>query len=308
MNVLRTIPGGLPDLHLAVVSSSLGAGRFADVPGCQPGTQGNANGAFQHAAACTELNPGETFLKSSANPSGGARIENFTGGDIAAVFNCIANIGSEGCGFEHQMESVRLALQRALFVGDENEGFLRADAYLGIVMLTNEDDCSVPADSDLFDTSMPSLADPYGGLQSYRCNEFGHRCDQPMPHGVAGLPLTLTGCRSAEDGRLVTVNGFIDFLFSLKPGHPERISVAAMAGPTTPYTVNPHAFMLGNGGTEVQPQMAHSCSTSGFAYADPAVRIQQWTVAFGPNGFFGSICADDFGPTITSIAQQMVGP
>jgi hypothetical protein len=66
--------------------------------------------------------------------------------------------------------------------------------------------------------------------------------------------------------------------------------------------------MLGNGSTEVQPQMAHSCSTLGFAYADPAVRIQQWTAAFGPNGFFGSICADDFGPTITSIAQQMVGP
>ena len=32
-----------------------------------------------------------------------------------------------------------------------NEGFLRPDAFLAIVAMTNEDDCSAPPDSDLFE-------------------------------------------------------------------------------------------------------------------------------------------------------------
>jgi hypothetical protein len=247
-------------------------------------------------------------LKSIADPAGGARAENFTGGDITPVFSCMANLGDQGCGFEHQFESVRLALQRSLTVTnppDPNAGFLRQSAYLAIVMLTNEDDCSVPYDSDLFDPSMGTLADPYGGLQSYRCNEFGHKCDQPLPHGVAGLPMTLTNCTSKEDGRLVTVSGFVDFLKSLKPNHTDQILVAALAGEVTPYTIQSHTFMLGNGGTEAQPQMAHSCTSgaAGTEYADPGIRIKQWLEAFAPNRVLESICAPDFAAAMVNIAN-----
>jgi hypothetical protein len=308
MNVLKSLPGGLPDLHVAVVSSSLGAGKFGDVPGCGPQSAGNLSGSFQHSAACTQLMPGNSFLVSAKDGLGG-RVENFTGGDLTAVLSCIANLGQSGCGFEHQFESTRLALQRSLIAGDENAGFLRSDAYLGIVMLTDEDDCSVPADSDLFDPSMQTLADPYGGLQSYRCNEFGHKCDQRLPHTVAGLPMTLTGCASKEDGRLIRVSEFVDFLFNLKTS-PEKIFVAAIAGPATPYTVSSYSFMLGNGATEAQPRIEHSCTSgaAGTEYADPGVRIQQLTQAFGPNSFFASICDADLKNTMVSLAQRMVGP
>ena len=48
-----------------------------------------------------------------------------------------------GCGFEHQFAAILRALGadggRA---PAENQGFLRPDAYLAIVMMTNEDDCS----------------------------------------------------------------------------------------------------------------------------------------------------------------------
>ena len=45
-----------------------------------------------------------------------------------------------GCGFEHQLASVRAALDPAL--PPTNVGFLRADAFLAVVLVTNEDDCS----------------------------------------------------------------------------------------------------------------------------------------------------------------------
>ncbi|MEO8214395.1 MAG: hypothetical protein ABI560_14440, partial [Myxococcales bacterium] len=110
-------------------------------------------------------------------------------------------------------------------------------------------------------------------------------------------------------GRLVNVNDFIDFLFSLKPANPEKIFVAAVAGPVTPYVVKADVISFG-AGEEPQPGIQHSCTggTNGSEYADPAVRIRQLLSAFGPNSYFGNICADDFGPTMQSIAQVMVAP
>ncbi|MES1158036.1 MAG: hypothetical protein ABUL67_02940 [Haliangium ochraceum] len=305
MQRLAALPGGLPDLQVAVVSSSLGAGVFGNVNGCTPGSIGNLNGEFQHSALCTALPPDQHFLKSSGGPN---PTNNFTG-NIADVFNCIANLGAAGCGFEHQFEAVRLALQRALTPGDANQGFLRDGAYLAVIMLTNEDDCSVDAGSMLFDPNQQTLADPLGGLQSYRCNEFGHKCGGASPpHAAPADPgVTLQNCVSAEDGKLVTVNGFVDFLKSLKPGNPNQILVAAITGSPDQYRVIPHNFTLGNGMMEIQPQVDHSCvqqTAMGGApeYADPAVRIKQFLDAFGNNATLQSICAPNYMNAMDRIA------
>lgn len=301
MNVLKSAPGGMPDMHIAVVSSSLGAGIYANVTGCLPGTRGNQGGEFQHEADCG-LGAGETFLRST----GGETPETNFEGDITDVFACIADLGQSGCGFEHQLEATRVALQKAGTPGSNNFGFLRPNALLSVVMLTDEDDCSVSPDSTLFDPNQQTTAEPLGGLQSYRCNEFGHRCSQPLPHTAPNTPLTMTECHSAEDGRLVGVGAFIDFLYALKPGKPENVFVAVIAGPTTPYVVESRSFMLGTGGTEAQPTVAHSCAHGAALYAAPAVRLADVVDAFVPNGSFTSIC-DDFTTTMTGIAQQMVG-
>jgi hypothetical protein len=307
VNGLKGAAGGLPDLHLAVISSSLGAGAFGDVPGCGQGAPGDDGGSFQHRAGCG-LNPGANFITASADGSA----NNFSG-DLAGVFGCLAQLGDGGCGFEHQLESVRQALIRASDPMDQqNGGFLRDDAYLSIVMLTNEDDCSVPANSQLFDTSVTSLSDkpPLGGLWSYRCNEFGHRCDQPMPHTTVGLPAMLTGCMSKEntDGlyHLTPVADFVDFLGRLK-SDPNRVSVAALMGPPSPYVVTARTAQLASGGTELQPQVEHSCSLGSGVNADPSIRLTQWLEAFGPNGTAENICVDDLGPAVTRIANHIVG-
>ena len=296
MNVLKGLPGGLPNVHVSVVSSSLGAGVYGNVTGCLPGTVGNLDGNFQHKTGCG-LNAGETFIKSLPGANG-MRTENFTG-DITDVFSCIADLGQNGCGFEHQFEAVRLALQKATVPGTENFGFLREGAYLAILFLTNEDDCSVPADSMLFDPNQQTVADMLGGLQSYRCNEFGHKCTEAFPHMAPGAPQTMTNCVSAEDGRLVTVEGFVQFLRSIKSD--DQLLLAAIQGPVEPYVVESRAFMLGNGGTENQPTIRHSCTSGAGEYADPGVRIQQALGQFG--GVIESICAPDFRDSMVRIAE-----
>jgi len=304
INGLRSLPGGLPDLHLAVISSSLGAGAFGDVPGCVPGAPGGDDGGrFQHKVGCG-LNAGETFLKSE---DGG---NNFTG-SLSDVFSCIAQLGDGGCGFEHQLESTRVALMKAEMASDpDNGGFLRADAKLAIVMLTNEDDCSVPPESQLFDTSVALVADqpPLGGLWSYRCNEFGHKCDQPMPHTANGLPLTMTGCVSKEDTNgmyhLTPVADFVTFLKGLKSA-PNDVFVAALAGPLAPYVVHARTAQTGSGVTEQQPEVSHACTATDGTYADPSIRLSSFVSAFGVNGDAETICADSFAPAIANMVTRM---
>ncbi len=297
VNALREPPYGLPNLHVALVSSSLGTGIWGNVPGCAPNGPGNENGVFQHDPACTALPGDQHFLRSVGGHS------NFTG-DLAAMLACLSQVGDNGCGFEHPFESVRLALQRSLDPGDpENAAFLRANAYLAIIMLTNEDDCSVLPDSYLFDPNEISVADPRGGLQSYRCTEFGHLCDGRRPPHIVVETTPLNGCVSAEDGVLVTVSGFVDFLRTLK-ATPGAIVAAAIAGPTTPYVVEPRDFILVNGGMESQPSVASSCvSSPSGSVATPAVRIKQWTDAFGSDGIFRSICEAGLEEALINVAR-----
>jgi hypothetical protein len=124
MNVLKGLPGGLPSLHLAVVSSDLGAGPYSavDVPACRTGGDQGIFQSMPRGTSCgaASLNAGEHFI---VNESGA---QNYTG-DISAVFSCIAALGDTGCGFEHQFASVLRALGAdGVAAPADNAGFLRA--------------------------------------------------------------------------------------------------------------------------------------------------------------------------------------
>ncbi len=60
--------------------------------------------------------------------------------NVSSTFETIAQVGLAGPGWEQPLESSMRALGARL--ADTNKGFLRDDALLGIVYLTDEDDCS----------------------------------------------------------------------------------------------------------------------------------------------------------------------
>ena len=191
----------------------------------------------------------QTFLSAFANQT-----ETNFDGDISNAFGCIAALGENGCGFEGQLKSVRWALDPTN-VPDGNQGFLRPEATLAVVLITNEDDCSVPDDSDLADPTQVRISDPLGPLWSYRCNEFGHLCNidgkmQPPPRGPADH---LQGCVSNETstGRLTKVADEVAFLKGLKTD-PSRIVVAAITGLPSDYSVR----MIQQDG-DVEPHPGH---------------------------------------------------
>jgi hypothetical protein len=306
MDVLKNLPGGLPNVHIGVVSSSMGAGRNPSIDHCP---QGGDAGVFHTkplgGAPCmrASLNAGQNFI---INVNGQPNYM----GDISDVFSCIALLGDGGCGFEHQFESVLRALGAdGAPAPPQNANFLRPDAYLAVVLITNEDDCSAPPNSDLFDSSSATVTDPLGPLQSYRCNEFGHLCGgQKPPRTVANPPVDLSGtCVSAEDGRLLRVQDVVAAMKHLKPD-PTKVLVAAIAGPKDPYKVDMGPSQV-KGDPSMWPFVQHSCTQpepgGTVTYADPSVRIQQWVDAFGPNGVFEDMCAPDFKLALQRIAETI---
>jgi len=300
---LRNAPGGLPSLHLAVITSDMGAGD-GSIASCN--ATGGDGGRFQYTArgscTATNLQPGATFI-SDING-----VTNYTG-NLEDVFTCIAVVGDQGCGFEQPLASVVRALGAdGRPAPAENQEFLRPDAYLFVVLLTDEDDCSVPPGSNLFDTtSNTTLAAPLGPVTSFRCNEFGHLCNgvrppRRAPTGSTSDVVTLDGCVSAEGAGLLTpVATFVQQLQALKPD-PSMVLVAAIAGPAAPYTVRWAAPSPADPGGP-WPRISRSCTAPDTSFADPAVRITQWVNAFGTNGLALSVCSDNFAPALQRLAE-----
>ena len=310
MRQLENLPGGLPNVHVAVVSSDMGAGD-GSVASCD--ATGGKKGIFQYTArdACTStgLAAGATYISNVAG------VANYTG-KLEDVFTCIAALGQSGCGFEHQFA----AITRALGVDGraapaENQGFLRPDALLAIVLITNEDDCSESPGVPFFDTgSNFNIASQLGPPINFRCNEFGHLCDggHPKRRPPANDPaasVTYGTCTSNDsEGFLLAVRDTANRIKSLK-GDDGQIVVAAITGPAAPYAVhwrNPSSPDASCGAASCPwPETTHSCLAADGSFGDPAVRVAELVSHFGDNGRLLSICDDDFGPALGDIADNI---
>jgi hypothetical protein len=318
MTTLQNTPQGLPNIHVAVVSSDMGAGD-GSVGGCDP--TGGKRGIFQYTAktpppgqpTCTvNLNPDATFISDIAG------VRNYTGA-LEDTFSCMAALWESGCGFEQQFASILRALGAdGQPAPQENQGFLRPDAYLAIVLITNEDDCSATPGVPLFDViSNPHIASQLGPPANFRCNEFGHLCNdgsgnwvhprRNAPNDDASAMVAYSECRSNDqEGYLLSAVDTANRIKALK-SDPSQVIVASIQGPPTPYTVSwaartPPDTSCGAASCP-WPAIAHSCTASDESFADPGVRTAAFVTEFGANGLVLPICASSFAPSLDRIAE-----
>jgi hypothetical protein len=287
---LEGIQGGLPNVHIGVVTSDLGSGPTQLNAQCYPGGK---RGVLRTGTNCG-LDPNSRFITSLNNETQ----NNFTG-KIADVFSCMAAAGDMGCGFEHQLQAIRVALYD---VGSGNEhlnkGFLRDDAYLAIIILTDEDDCSAEQTSDLF-TDDTTFA---GTTPSFRCAQVGHTCTPPNPIGEFSTPLKQ--CKPKDMGRLISVNDMIQSIRKLKSNPDQQIVVAAITGIAADPDTALYRYGKPAGSTDID--YLPICEGSGSnGKATASLRIQQFVNAFGANGSLHSICDNDFGPAMDIIGMKL---
>jgi len=332
--------GVYADLHLGVVTSDYGAGATG-APGCDlsPGGQKGklqAVGKYADASCLPPVGANYAAYVFAANGAGANNLP--SGQSLLQTFTCMASVGSNGCGFEHQLESVYAALHNGLV---ENQGFLPDDAMLAVVFVTNEDDSSAPPTTDMFDRS---LTNEYGFEDSYRQTRFGVICCPPgmssctpdqrqlTPYGDSMGPLAQ--CQPApnpsatmgpQGGREYDVSRYID-LFT-KPAsqggvkaNPDDVLLAAIDAPDMPVQI-----ILSNPGTAggqpyqqcptlnessnppCVPVLQHSCQNPAqqVFFGDPAVRLDT-VVRAALHNTIASICDDDYSGALQAFANQMV--
>jgi hypothetical protein len=280
---LDRLPTGRPDLHVGVVSSSVGAG-----PTGASCAVGGDRGVLQVRPGCG-LDPAIGGRYLTLDSQGNA---NFTG-DLRARMACLIQLGQAGCNFEHHLQALRLALDEA--ATPENSGFLRPDAHLGIVLLSDDDDCSTAPGTHLFDNYQ------YKEFSGTFCARAGHMCN--------GAPLPATGpfkapfgqCQPSEMGELIPVPDLVTAIRRVKR-RPEQLTVAGIFGWPPDEASATYEIATGFMG---QMDLAPICQSSQ-GEAGAGLRLNAFVTAFGGAGVRETICQDEDTATARTIGQRLV--
>jgi hypothetical protein len=283
LGVLDGLPGGRPNLHVGVISSTVSVGPYS-VPTC--GGPGD-DGQLQNTARGVCTPPDDRYISDVLAAGGVSRETNYPG-TLTDAFACIAPLGTAGCGFEQPLASLRLALD-----GHDatNAGFLRPGAALLVVLVTDEDDCSA-SDTATFDPGNTSL-----GSLSFRCTELGLQCASgPISHDSAGQYFD---CEPRSGSYLTHPQEVADFLKALK-ADPRRVGVGVVIAPD----LGSITVTLPSPG---QPRLEPGC-TGALGPAAPAVRLHWFAEQFEHNGVY-TICGNtqDGYVQIANLAAAIMG-
>ncbi|MBK7074630.1 MAG: hypothetical protein IPH44_20275 [Myxococcales bacterium] len=282
--LVATLAHGLgtqPDLHVGVISTDLGTRGVYFGPCSPPGRPAGDDGALL-TNGCAGIDG--TFLRDVARADGGRDV-NYTGA-LADRFSCMARLGTGGCPFEAPLG----ALDRALEPG-RNPGFLRPDATLAVVLVTNEDDCTF-TDPAFFDPASTTL----GPRTSFRCFEYGVRCDPDEPRTFG----THVGCHARDDSPyLPSVATFVERLRARHPG-PRAIVAAAVYGVVDAARTVEVVPDIENDPS--RPRLGYTCFGQA-GWGLPPIRLADFIDAFGGNA--GRVCDGDQTDTMTTLGARV---
>ncbi len=286
------------DLHVGVISTDMGSLGY-NVPTCtsilgDDGAMRNqGNPALSGGPACPATFPAAFF-----SFIGGAPRDRF----IRDV-QCVAVVGTGGCGFEQPLEAVLKALTPStaatrflgtsetgptLGQGDRaNAGFLRDDSVLAVVVLTDEEDCSV-LDPRIFQVE----GGPYNVELNIRCSQYPE-AQQPVSRYSQGL----RALRASHPNRFV-FSAIVGVPAQLLPRAGEAIDYAAILNdPAMEHRIDP-ASMFPN------RFLIPSCQTASGAASAPR-RIVELTRDLGSNGTLHSICTDSYREATTTLVTKI---
>ncbi len=312
------------DLHLGVVSTDLGVPRIHGIDGCDG--LGD-DGVLLHSPPpdrpeCAGNHP--AFISYRADLSDPAT--------TALDFSCVSTLGTEGCGFEQQLEAGLKALwpsvdrdpitnevrepNRITFLDDENgfgslgrgdqenAGFLRTDpsdpSVLAVILVTDEEDCS---SHDPIHFAPDTLLDPNDPIASQdlnlRCFFNGDNL-YPITRYVNGLrelrpgleDLLVFGAIVGVPENLVDADARANVNFSDEQSRNAYYD-SLLNDPRMQEAIDPNR-PAGEG------NLLPSCSSeNGTAF--PPRRIVETAKALGEGAVVQSICQDDFGPAVDAI-------
>lgn len=138
-----------------------------------------------------------------------------TDANMQQVLSCRANVGTGGPSFEMPLLMTKWALEKRVMDGT-NAGFLREDALLGIVMLTDEDDASTEQNNfTVTVSSQPPVDFHPANLITFLDTLKGHRT-----RWAAGVIAGPTDCMSSF-GNAAKATRLQDFVMQANASSPQ---------------------------------------------------------------------------------------
>lgn len=328
----------IKDMHVGVVSTDMGIPGVELPPSCH--ADGGDDGRLQnnaHGVGCDEQYP--SFLSFTNDPRLGpvANPEKF-----ASDMGCIAQLGTGGCGIEMPLEAAFKAVWPKILAdangnmvdnpyrfiatvedrtwgnGDSqtNRGFLRNDftqgqSLLAVVVVTDEEDCSVKDTSHLRPNNQLPQDSPFRmedfNLRCFYHKEYLYDLEQRYYRGfralrrghedkfvfaaIAGVPADLT------QGDAITN---VDFA-SDDPASRDAFYNAILSDERMSERVDPSS-KPGSGSGDLVPSCVRAVpGEDSPTTAFPPRRLVELAKLFGKSGTVQSICQDDLGPAADAI-------
>ncbi|MCX4239276.1 vWA domain-containing protein [Paraliomyxa miuraensis] len=235
---------------------------------------------------------------------------------MAQALQCVGPPGINGPGFERPLESMRAALL------DDPSGFIRNDALLAVIFVTDEADCSTDDDSEFWLKNFGQVfwTTPERATSGV-CWNAGVTCvggpgvyDDcfAVDKGQNGLPTM-----DEDEAVLYPVQRYIDTLTQIAAqkqleGGQGEVLVAALAGvpldyPDTGVVVYADSPLPD---FNIEYGMGPGCGHGTEAVQDPPgippVRLRQFAEAFATDERnVYSICSDDYAVALTQIADAL---
>jgi hypothetical protein len=215
-------------------------------------------------------------------------------------------------------------------VNPQNFGFLRRNAYLAIVIVTDEDDCSADPKPELNDNLFALR--PVYETASLRCAARGHVCKgAPIPNydAVSGYTATtpfvanFEDCDAKDDADhhnlpLIRVRELIDGVKQVKDRPEEQILVSGIIGWPKNGDLLGVQYRIDKDPTSLPVDQSKLwdimpiCSLPEVKAADGNIykaygglRLKRFIDGFGANGRTYSICENDLAPVMTEIGNRI---
>lgn len=231
----------------------------------------------------------------------------------AELLPCMGMVGVGGCAYESPLEAAYLALQRTLDPDDPAHGFLRHDAALFVLFVTDEVDCSVkPEHTDVFDPAGDRAHWPPDAAEatSAICWNAAMRC--------AGTPEDYA-CAEADEGPLQPLSRYRDLLraIDLDKQHAQstdaqRVFVHVLGGTAASrHALDEMVFVPSTDPTLATAfGIAPGCTwTRGepgdFATAYPPGRLRVLADEFAEEVPLFSLCTEDYGQALACVPGQL---
>jgi hypothetical protein len=206
---------------------------------------------------------------------------------LATQVACLTSLGTDGCGYEQPLQSAAVGLTR-----DDQAAFVREEALLAVIVVSDEDDCSIATNALFY---VPEIQEQSAQQNNLACGSHPEHLYSPQGYRdllvgelkggdeQAVLFAAIVGVPPADacQGRGDEIDGCLDHAdMQLVP---EQIQGTWFWEP---------ACVREEGGDEV-------------TRAWPGRRFVELAQLFGQRGYVYSICNADWSPAMTDVAAMI---